>query len=245
MKELSKSIVRRMAEPNFARRWFVGAGIDIGGKPDPLALYREFFPLMTACRVWDWEDGDAQDLVGVAQGSQDFIHSSHCLEHLRDPAIGLAAWLAALKPGGFLIVTVPDEDLYEQGAFPPSDFNRDHKWSFTINKLRSWSERSINVLDLLAGLGGEADIEKIALLNSTYRYGLPRFDQTLTPIGESGIEFVVRKRSAAELSAGGLVRETAQPSPADRRHFNQYKADHARMKADARETPPFEDEGEL
>jgi SAM-dependent methyltransferase len=245
LKELSKSIVRRMAEPNFARRWFVGAGIDIGGKPDPLSLYAEFFPLMTGCRVWDWEDGDAQDLTGVAPDSLDFIHSSHCLEHLRDPRIGLATWLKALKPGGFLIVTVPDEDLYEQGAFPPSDFNRDHKWSFTINKARSWSGKSINVLDLLAGLGGEADIEKLALLNSTYRYGLPRYDQTLTPIGESGIEFVVRKRSAAELSAGGLARDTVQPSPADRRHFNQYRADHARMKADAQTRPPFEDEGEL
>ena len=72
MKELSKSIVRRMSEPNFARRWFVGAGLDIGGKPDPLSLYVEFFPLMTACRVWDWEDGDAQDLAGVPEDSLDF-----------------------------------------------------------------------------------------------------------------------------------------------------------------------------
>jgi hypothetical protein len=41
------------------------------------------------------------------------------------------------------------------------------------------------------------------------------------------------------------VRETAQPAPADRRHFNQYKADHARMKADAALKPPFEDENDL
>ena len=46
-----------------------------------------------------------------------------------------------------------------------------------------------------------ADVEKVALLNSTFRYDLPRYDQTLTPIGECGIEFVVRKRSAAELEA--------------------------------------------
>jgi SAM-dependent methyltransferase len=244
LKELSKSIVRRMSEPNFARRWFVGEGLDIGGKPDPLSLYVEFFPLMTACRVWDWEDGDAQELAGVAEDSLDFVHSSHCLEHLRDPKVGLAAWFRALKPGGFLVVTVPDEDLYEQGVFP-SGFNRDHKWTFTVNKARSWSDKSINLLDLLSDLGPAADIEKIALLNATYRYALPRFDQTLTPIGESGIEFVVRKRSGRELAAGGLVRETAQPSPSDRRHFNQYKADHARMKADAALTPPFEDESDL
>ena len=98
------------------------------------------------------------------------------------------------------------------------------------------------MLELLSDLGPAADVEKVALLNSTFRYDLPRYDQTLTPIGECGIEFVVRKRSAAELAAGGLVRETAQPSPADRRHFNQYRADHAHMKTSA---PPFEDESEL
>jgi len=244
LKELSKSIVRRMSEPNFARRWFVGDGLDIGGKPDPLSLYVEFFPLMTACRVWDWEDGDAQELAGVAADSLDFVHSSHCLEHLVDPTVGLAAWFKALKPGGFLVVTVPDEDLYEQGVFP-SSFNRDHKWTFTVSKARSWSDRSINLLELLTGLGPAADIEKIAILNATYRYALPRFDQTLTPIGESGIEFVVRKRSSRELAAGGLVRETEQPAPSALRHFNQYKADHARMKADAGVKAPFEDESDL
>lgn len=244
MKELSKSIVRRMADPGFTRRWFVGDGIDVGGKPDPLSLYAEFFPRMGRVRVWDWEDGDAQHLAGVAPESLDFLHSSHCLEHLLDPRGGLATWFAAIRPGGFLIVTVPDEDLYEQGIFP-STFNRDHKWTFTILKARSWSERSINVVDLLRGLGPAADIERLALLNATYRYDLPRYDQTLTPITESGIEFVVRKRTAEELAAGGLVRRAVQPDPALRRHFNQHVADHARIKADARETPPFEDDREL
>lgn len=244
MKELSKSIVRRMADPNFARRWFVGEGLDIGGKPDPLSLYVDFFPLLRSVRVWDWEDGDAQDLAGVAPDSLDLVHSSHCLEHLRDPAAGLAAWFRAVKPGGFLVVTVPDEDLYEQGVFP-STFNRDHKWTFTIRKARSWSERSINLLDLAAGLGEAADIEKIALLNAGFRYDLPRFDQTLTPLAECGIELVVRKRTAAELAAGGLARAAVQPAPDDRRHFNQYRADHARMKADAGQNPPFKDESPL
>ena len=98
------------------------------------------------------------------------------------------------------------------------------------------------MLELLSNLGPAADVEKVALLNSTFRYDLPRFDQTLTPIGECGIEFVIRKRTARELAAGGLVRETVQPSPADRRHFNQYRADHAHMKTSA---PPFEDESPL
>lgn len=241
MKELSKSIVRRMADPNFARRWFVGDGLDVGGKPDPLSLYVPFFPELKSVRVWDWEDGDAQFLEGVETDSLDFVHSSHCLEHLVDPHAGLAAWFRAIRPGGFLIVTVPDEDLYEQGVWP-STHNRDHKWTFTMAKARSWSEVSINVLDLLSRLGPAADIEKVALLNATFRYDLPRFDQTLTPIGECGIEFVVRKRTGRELAYGGLVRDVVQPAPAERRHFNQYRSDHAHMKTSP---PPFEDESEL
>jgi hypothetical protein len=59
------------------------------------------------------------------------------------------------------------------------------------------------VIDLVASLGAAADLQKLDLLNATYRYGLPRFDQTLTPIGESGIEFVVRKRPEEEVAFGG------------------------------------------
>ncbi|CAN7585213.1 hypothetical protein [Polaromonas sp. LjRoot131] len=40
---------------------------------------------------------------------------------------------------------------------------------------------------------------------ATFRYGLPRFDQTLTPVGESAIEFVVRKRPDKEVEQGGRL----------------------------------------
>ena len=155
MKECSKSIPRRLAHPNFTNRYFVGDGLDIGGKPDPLVLYLELFSRMTSVRTWDWEDGDAQYLQSVADGTYDFVHSSHCLEHLRDPHEGLKNWFRVLKPGGHLIVTIPDEDLYEQGQFPPPTFNKDHKWTFTIFKPTSWSTHSISVLALVQELGLE------------------------------------------------------------------------------------------
>ena len=85
MKECSKSIMRRLSDPNFAARYFCGDGIDIGGAPDPLGIYQELFPKMGQVRVWDLQDGDAQFMEGVADESYDFIHSSHCLEHLNDP----------------------------------------------------------------------------------------------------------------------------------------------------------------
>ncbi len=244
MKECSKSIARRLADPAFTSRYFVGAGLDIGGKPDPLALYAELFPRIVAVRTWDWEDGDAQELAGVAPGSYDFVHSSHCLEHLVDPRAGLAAWFRAVRAGGHLVVTVPDEDLYEQGVFP-STFNRDHKHTFTIHKTRSWSAASINVLELVTTLGDAAQLLKIELLHATYRFALPRYDQTLTPVAECGIEFVVRRRPDAEVAAGGRLPGAASLPREARIHLNQYRDDVASMKSANVGRPPFTNDGEL
>lgn len=244
MRECSKSIIRRLANSNFVRRYFVGEGVDIGGRPDPLSLYTNFFPLMKSVRIWDLEDGDAQFMEGVADDTFDFVHSSHCLEHLRDPAQGLANWLRVVKPGGFVIVTVPDEDMYEQGEFP-STFNRDHKWTFTVFKEKSWSAKSINLLNLLGGLGPAADVEKLEVLTSTFRHDLPRYDQTMTPIGECAVEFVIRKRTAAEIAAGGRLPGDAQPAAQDRLYLNQYRHDQASMKSSNSSRAPFTDDSSL
>ena len=83
MKECSKSIARRLTDANFAARYFVGAGLDIGGKPDPLALYAELFPRVSTVRTWDLEDGDAEELGSrdlrppgcIASGQRDLMAS--------------------------------------------------------------------------------------------------------------------------------------------------------------------------
>jgi SAM-dependent methyltransferase len=244
MKECSKSIRRRLADPNFGHRYFVGHGMDIGGRPDPLALYAELFSKIASLRTWDLDDGDAQFLAGVADESLDFVHSSHCLEHLHEPVEGLRNWFRVVRPEGHLVFTVPDEDLYEQGVFP-STFNRDHKHTFTIYKTASWSPRSINLLPMLQGLGPAAQVLKVELLDAGFRYGLPRYDQTQTPIGESGIEVVVRKRPTEEIGRGGRLPGTAQPGREMRIHLNQYRDDVARMKAGNVTAPPFGNDADL
>jgi ubiquinone/menaquinone biosynthesis C-methylase UbiE len=204
MREASKSMMRRLYDSRFATRYFVGEGLDVGAGNDPMSLYREFFPGMRGVRAWDLPDGDAQYLAGVADCSVDFVHSSHCLEHMRDPLEALQNWFRVLKPGGYLVCVVPDEDLYEQGRFP-STFNGDHKWTFTLWKASSWSQNSINLLELLPRLGAHAQTIKLELLDASFRYTLPRFDQTLTPVGESAIEIVIRKHHDTELTARGRL----------------------------------------
>lgn len=236
MKECSKSIQRRLHTPAFASRYFVGSGVDIGGKPDPLSLYRHLFCRMESCQTWDIDDGDAQHMDGVADSSYDFVHSSHCLEHMQDPFEALANWIRILKPGGHAIIIVPDEDMYEQRIWP-SRFNKDHKWSFTVNKTSSWSPKSVNVLDLIQSVAVQTQLVSLLVLRDTYRQINAVFDQTLTPVGECGVEFVLLKN----------MEETKLIEP-DREitiHFNQYADDYAALKLGNKDWEPFKNEKPL
>lgn len=128
-----------------AASWLCGEGLDVGCGDDPVLPTVERF---------DKADGDANDLSRYVTKSYDFVFASHVLEHMEDPRHALEEWLSVVRPGGHLVVIVPDEDLYEQGSFP-SVFNDDHKHTFTISKTRSWSPVSVNVLDLVRGLDAE------------------------------------------------------------------------------------------
>jgi SAM-dependent methyltransferase len=52
--------------------------------------------------------GSATDLSGHADGSMDYVFSSHCLEHVDDPEKALEEFYRVLKPGGDFIVVVPN-----------------------------------------------------------------------------------------------------------------------------------------
>src|SRR2546425_2665638 len=93
-----------------------GQGIDIGCGPDPVLPNVDRF---------DFEQGDANTITRYVQKQYDFVFSSHTLEHMVDPYAALGEWFALVKPGGHLIVLVPDEDLYEQGHFPSIFRDRD------------------------------------------------------------------------------------------------------------------------
>jgi SAM-dependent methyltransferase len=198
MWEQNKAAKRRFHDGLFHSRYFVGEGIDIGGAPDPLKQFVGVFPLLKFVLTWDLDDGDAQYMQGVPDNIYDFVHSSHCLEHVHDPRTALANWTRIVKPGGFLIVTVPDEDLYEQGAWP-SRFNSDHKWSFTACKAQSAMPKSVNVVDLAKELAPLLELERLQLQRDFYREGAPLdFDQSATLVCECSIEIIWRKRLAAD-----------------------------------------------
>mgnify|MGYP000403137416 FL=1 len=163
MREASKTNVVRGS--SFETRYLQGRVIDIGCGQDLVSPAAEPFDLV---------HGDAQQITKYRPVcAYDTVHSSHCLEHMADPLSALGQWWALVKPGGYLIVVVPDEDLYEQGYWP-SRFNDDHKCTFNLDKQTSWSPVSHNIREITNAL---PDVETIEIERQDHSYNYTLMSQ--------------------------------------------------------------------
>lgn len=189
-RETSKAAVRRLKSFDLYAKVFAGNGIDIGCGNDPLSDQMHLWPYLLSVYGWDWPDGDAQEMPGLDPETFSFVYSSHTLEHVRDPRATLERWWQLIRPGGYLLVQVPDEDTYEQGVWP-STWNPDHKSTFAVGKGSSWSPVSHNVDVLGTALPGASVIHCIRLTEH-FRPDWPRQDQTQGP-AECAIELLAQK----------------------------------------------------
>jgi len=170
MNETTKNYNRRIENGDFYK-FFVGLGIDIGCGGDPVA---------PGCVLYDKEQGDAQYMEGMSPEKFDWVHSSHCLEHLERPDLALKHWWALIKPGGYMILTVPDFVLYEKRKFP-SLLNSDHKHHFCFGSL----------LDLFMTLDG-CQLIRMQLNDEGFNYEDMESDQTRKG-AQAEIEVIARK----------------------------------------------------
>ena len=53
---------------------------------------------------------DATDLKSIANDAYDFLLSSHCLEHVANPIKALKEWHRVLKPGGMMVLVLPNPE---------------------------------------------------------------------------------------------------------------------------------------
>lgn len=175
----SLALPRRLRDPRYAETYFVGRGIDIGAGPDGLG--RSYTWPHATIREWDMADGDATTLPGIAPETFDFVYSSHCLEHLDDPGRALSRWEEVVKPGGYLVIVVPDFEMYERGVWPSRIQPDGHKSKWCLSKFG---------LYLLWGW-----VLRIERLTDRFDPSLPvSIDQTTPPYNaECGIEAIVRK----------------------------------------------------
>jgi hypothetical protein len=82
-----------------ALKWCQGCGIDIGAG---------FWPLPGSTPV-DTERGPGllHPISSIPAGSQDYVFSSHCLEHIENWGGALDEWASKLKAGGVLFLYLP------------------------------------------------------------------------------------------------------------------------------------------
>jgi SAM-dependent methyltransferase len=158
MKESSKT--RQVRSKEFFNTYLNGKVIDIGGGNDAVTENAE---------VFDWEQGDAQHISEYRnKETYDCVHSSHCLEHMKDVPLALSQWWELVKPGGHMIVVVPHEDLFEQKIWP-STFAGGHYATFRLKTEKSWSTVSYDIFDLAKNLPNSSIISsEVQDLNYDY-----------------------------------------------------------------------------
>lgn len=146
----------------FIDKYFQGSVIDIGGGSDPVT---------PNAKVFDLKDGDAQYISKYEKNEHyDCVHSSHCLEHMVDVPNALLQWWSLVKIGGYMVITVPHEDLYEQKIWP-SIFNDDHKATFRLNQVDSWSPVSYDLAEISGSLAN-VKILDACIQDDRYDYSL-------------------------------------------------------------------------
>ena len=190
MKPSMKAALRRAHDPAFVQHYFAGVGLEIGERDSALAANVSLFPRVA--RVVPWH-GDVADVPGVEELAFDFVHAGYCLQDVANPPKALARWLDLVKPGGYVIVTVPDEDLEERGAWP-SQVDPSRRASFTVCKASARLPASINVIDVVRTLAPIAACERIAVVRDHHveRVAAPADDAA--SLAERSIEIVLRKR---------------------------------------------------
>jgi len=192
MKETTKAMRRRWMETaSGAFNWnsiFSGNGIDLGAGNDPLPI--------KDCIPFDQPQGDINKLTNYFQASSfDFIHASQSLEDTVNPKASLEDWGTCLRPGGYIVVTVPDFDLYEKRNWP-SRYNAAHRWAWSTWRRAHPGVPLIYVPELLIQLSwSNLHRIKLDLICTNFDWQAPdSVDQTIPEDGaEAFIEFVVRK----------------------------------------------------
>lgn len=159
-----------------------GVGLDIGFKGNDNPNGESILP---------WAIGVDKDYPGYdgtilpfEDKSQDFVYNSHVLEHIEDWQTSIQEWFRVLKVGGYLVIVVPHQWIYEKKVSLPSRFNADHKRFYTASSLCLEIEQSL--------LDKTYRIRHLKECDEGNDYNQPDTEHS-NPVGLYEIEIVVEK----------------------------------------------------
>lgn len=127
-----------------------GCGIDIASQGDPVvpwawqldlpseefAFYNSNNPPRGAIQL----RGHGEELP-VESDSLDFVYSSHLLEDYPDWEPVLIEWVRVLKPGGHLVVLIPDRELWVAACAAGQTPNDFHRHEGRVGELSTYADR--------------------------------------------------------------------------------------------------------
>lgn len=126
----------------FFDQYMYGNGLDIGFS----GYLKDVHPILPLAIGIDTNySGYDGKTLPFENESQDFLYSSHCLEHISDYKQAIQEWYRVLKIESHMILVVPHRDLYEKKLTLPSRFNEDHKRFYQTSDLVREIEESLPI----------------------------------------------------------------------------------------------------
>lgn len=119
----------------------IGNGLDIGYGGDPIV---DSAITLDQENRYSFEGSkpqhltaDAANLYMFADNALDYVYSSHCIEDFEDTVLVLSEWLRVIKPGGYLCLLFPDEQVYRSRSqtLNSAHVHEDFSLQFVLERL--------------------------------------------------------------------------------------------------------------
>ena len=141
-------------------------------------------------------------MVGVENETYDWVYSSHCLEDLSEPSVGIKNWWRLVKPDGYLIIFVPHRDLLEHKKTLPACTNINHQWYFLPDRhdppvtlgLLLFIQENLNDYELIYIKKCDENYSCEFIPDNRFEGGFLSY-----VLGEQSIELVIRKNGTSTI----------------------------------------------
>lgn len=136
----------------------IGNGVDIGCGGDPVVPWAIRFDL-PASEYAKYHSGNPPEFpihyggdalrLPFKDGTLDWVYSSHLLEDFEDWEPALREWMRVLRPGGRLVILLPDKDLWHEALLRGQPPNCAHRHEAMVGELS----------DTISRIGGARALE--------------------------------------------------------------------------------------